>query len=148
MNYLPSVTLIYGETHCEKVWKLKGIPKIQLNATAAFSTQMDKAKANNSWEEVRNLERTTFFSLKPSLLAPPPPYWNHWLMLILSLRITTLQVNNKKLNLHLKTFGQIQTYSIRNAIRNVKCLAFTVPFKSKFLLLPLSLSTFTYAIPP
>ena len=102
MNYLPSVTLIYGETHCEKVWKLKGIPKIQLNATAAFSTQMDKAKANNSWEEVRNLERTTFFSLKPSLLAPPPPYWNHWLMLILSLRIPTLQVNNKKLNLHLK----------------------------------------------
>jgi hypothetical protein len=61
-----------------------------------------RPKQNNSWEGVRNLERTTFFSLKPSLLAPPPPYWNHWLMLILSLRIPTLQVNNKKLNLHLK----------------------------------------------
>ena len=45
MNYLPSVTLIYSETHCEKAWKLKGIPKIQLNATAAFSTQLDEAKA-------------------------------------------------------------------------------------------------------
>lgn len=45
MNHLPSVTLIYTETHCEKAWKLKGIPKIQLNATAAFSTQLDEAKA-------------------------------------------------------------------------------------------------------
>ena len=53
-----------------------------------------------------------------------------------------------KPSLKTKTFGQIQTYSIGNAIRNLKCLAFTVPFKSKFLLLPLSLSTFTYPIPP
>lgn len=39
MNYPQSVTFIYSETYREKAWLLAGIPEIQLNATAAFSTQ-------------------------------------------------------------------------------------------------------------
>ena len=60
MNYLPSVTLIYSETHCEKAWKLKGIPKIQLNTTAAFSTQLDEAKAEQQLGEGKKSRKDYF----------------------------------------------------------------------------------------